>query len=71
MSEKNILDLYFFIRNKMDDTLKAHSSMQQHPETLQQKLAQIKLVHPITGETHSWQKSAYVKGLARKIHQTL
>lgn len=55
----------------MDDTLKAHTSMQQHSETLQQKLAKIKLFHPATGESHSWQKSAYVKGLARKIHQTL
>ena len=55
----------------MNDTASARNAIQQQPETLEQKLAKIKLVHPATGENHSWGKSAYVKGLARKIQKTL
>lgn len=55
----------------MNDTEQASSKAQAPPETLQEKLAKIKFVNPTTGQTHSWEKCAYVKGLARKIHQTL
>jgi hypothetical protein len=55
----------------MDDTETANTQLQQHPQTLQEKLSKIKFANPATGEPHSWEKSAYVKGLARKIQQTL
>jgi hypothetical protein len=55
----------------MNDAEQATSQVQAPPETLQEKLAKIKFVNPNTGQAHPWEKCAYVKGLARKIHQTL
>lgn len=55
----------------MNDEANAISHLQLHPQALQDKLAHIKFTNPATGHTHSWQKSQYIKSLARKIHDTI
>lgn len=71
MSEIRRLDFIFFIGGNMNDAEKASTHLQEHVPTLEEKLSKIKFVSPLTGQPHSWQKSTYVKELARKIHQTL
>lgn len=47
------------------------SNPASQPESLQEKLQNIKLVNPVSGQATTWKKSEYVKSLAFKAKQSL